>query len=91
MSLFKTKIGKGNPSSFLQRMVTINTIIIVIAIVLLSGLISVKEYFSSIERQKNSLSSMAIIITERLTGVMAFEDYDLARKSISSLRMNKNI
>ena len=80
-----------NPTSFLQRLVTINTIIIVIALVLISGLIYVKEYFSSIERQKNSLSSMAIIITDRLTGVMAFEDYDLARKNISSLKLNEDI
>ena len=84
-------MATNNPTSFLQRLVTINTIIIVIALVLISGLIYVKEYFSSIERQKNSLSSMAIIITERLTGVMAFEDYDLARKNISSLRLNEDI
>ncbi len=34
---------------------------------------------------------MAIIITDRLTGVMAFEDYDLARKNISALRLNEDI
>ena len=79
------------PSSFLQRLVTINTIIIVIALTLISGLIYAKEYFSSVDRQINSLSSLAIIITERLTGVMAFEDYDLARKNISGLKLNEDI
>ena len=84
-------MNSKNPSSFLQRLVTINTTIIVIALVLISGLIYAKEYFSSIERQINSLSSLAIIITDRLTGVMAFEDYDLARKNIASLKLNEDI
>lgn len=39
----------------------------------------------------NSLSSMAVIVTERLTGVMAFEDYDLARVVIGSFQQNENI
>lgn len=91
MSPFKRVSKVQIPTSLLQRLVTVNTAIVILALVLISALVFIKEYSISIERQKNSLSSMAIIITDRLTGVMAFEDYDLARKNINSLRLNENI
>ena len=78
-------------SSVLQRLITINTIVIALALLLICGFIYVKEYYSTISRQISSLSSLGEIISDRLTGVMAFEDFDLAQKSILTLKKNQDI
>lgn len=78
-------------ATILQRLITINTIVIVLAIVLICGFIYIKEYYSTINRQISSLSSLGEITSNRLTGVLAFNDFDLAQENVFILKRNQNI
>lgn len=78
-------------NSLLQRLLSINAILTLCALLIFCALIYAQEYFSAKQRQLNSLDSLAVIISDRLTGVMAFGDDKLAKKTINSLKTSEDI
>jgi len=77
--------------SLLHRLLSINAVLTIILLLAVCSLMIGKEYLSSSDRQISSLNALAIIISDRLTGVMAFEDYALAQRSIKVLRASDDI
>jgi len=85
------KPNAAKSSSLPQRLLSINAALSVSLLLAVCGLMLGKEYLSSSERQISSLNSLAVIISDRLTGAMAFEDYALARRSIDVLKASDDI